>query len=83
MPIPQLTVHSILKMAHAEAQRLSNAPIRGHASEVESPDLRDAVAQVWSMVRVQLGQDRRVEELDRLIALLTTTTSSVNNIKPK
>ena len=70
MSIPRMTVQSLFKMACVEAQRLSKSPA---AEATSSPILQQAVAQVWSMVKDRLGKDPRVQQMDELIAKLTST----------
>lgn len=69
--LPRLTVDAVLKMAHAQALRHVELPQDAQAA---SPALRQAIEQVWVLVRGRLGHSDEVDRLDALIGRLTGRT---------
>ncbi len=69
MPIPRLTVNAVVKLAQTEASRLAAAPV---STQMQSPQLSQAIELVWDLVRQRLGNGAQVETLDKLIRQITT-----------
>ncbi len=74
MPLPRLTVDVVLKMAHEQARRHQDQSL---AEQAASPAMRQAIAQVWDLVRQRLGHSQDVQALDEMIAKLTVTPPSM------
>lgn len=73
MPLPRLTVDAVLKMAHEQARRHQDQSL---TEQTASPAMRQAIAQVWDLVRQRLGHSQEVQALDAMIAKLTDTAAS-------
>lgn len=64
----RLTVDAVLRMAQAQALRHADAPLD---KQMASPALREAVGQVWALVKGRLGPSEEVARLDALIGRIT------------
>ena len=73
MPLPRLTIDAVLKMAHEQARRHQGSSL---AEQAASPAMRQAIGQVWELVRQRLGHSQEVQALDEMIAKLTDTVPS-------
>ena len=62
--LPRLTIDSVMKMAHEQALRHANLP---QDQQIASPAMRQAIEQVWALVKGRLGQSEEVARLDELI----------------
>lgn len=62
--LPRLTVDSVMKIAHDQALRHANLPLD---QQIASPAMRQAIEQVWTLVKGRLGQSEEVARLDELI----------------
>ena len=68
MPTPRLTIDAVLKMAFEQASRHAGLSL---AEQAASPAMRQAIVQVWELVRQRLGHSQEVQALDKMIARLT------------
>ena len=68
---PRLTVDSVMKQAHDEARRLAGLSLD---QQVASPAMREAINQVWALVKGRLGKSEEVGRLDVLIGKITART---------
>ncbi len=73
MPLPRLTIDAVLKMAHEQARRHQDQSL---AEQAASPAMRQAIAQVWDLVRQRLGHSQEVQALDEKIGQLTSNSLS-------